>query len=373
MLRRKTLRRYLGKDIPPQVVEASLKSSDCVALDTKNGWQCTPPSYRFDLEFEEDLVEEVARVYGYDKLCRHPRQNIAPASRPSISMEGKASSLLQRMSTLLVGSGYREILSYSFIDKDFQDQVLEIESTEDTDRVLRLQNPLSKEEDALRLSLWPGLLKTLLYNLSRQQERMRIFEHGMVFQSREGVPSQSLQLGGLVCGEVFPSQWRGNKSCDFFDVKGDLERISPSSVALDYVKDEHPALHPGRSARLMLEGKGLGWLGELSPRLAERYKIDATVVLFYLEVEKLVDANAAFVLAPVSPYPSVRCDLALVIPSSLPCNKLQRAVRELGLEELQKMEIFDIYTGEGMAHGHFGVGLRLFLQGAKRTLEKKGD
>ena len=371
VLRRETLRRYLGKDIPSQVVEASLKNSGCVMACAKDSWQCTPRSFRFDLEVEEDLVEEVARVYGYNKLCQRPRQNVSPALCPSANLVSDTGGLLQCMLMLLVGSGYREILSYSFVDRDFQAQILGISSREDTYLALHLQNPFSKNEDVLRLSLWPGLLKTLLYNLSRQQERVRIFEHGMVFHLREGVPSQSLQLGGLACGEVFPSQWRGNKSCDFFDIKGDVERFLHSFAPLDYVHDEHPALHTGRSARIVLDGKDIGWLGELSPRLAERYKLDISVVLFYVELEELVSANKTFVLVPVSPYPSVRYDLALVVPIYLSCNKLQRAVYELGLAELQRVEIFDIYMGRGISDGSFGVGMRLCLQGAKKTLEKK--
>lgn len=359
-LRAERLRRLLGYAPDADEVGAMLERLGVAVTAVADGWRAEVPSWRFDLAIEADLIEEVARLYGYNRAPRtHPRQavRIAPQSETRRAIDAIRDGLVER--------GWHEAVTYSFVDVTVQEAL-----DPDTDP-LALANPLSSDMGVMRTSLWPGLIQTAMHNLNRQQERVRLFEIGKRFRpGGAGALDQTDGLAGLAVGPYRPEQWSATaRETDFFDVKGDLEALlAPlGHERFRFVAAAHPALHPGQSARVERDGVQIGWIGTLHPRLQERFDLARAPVLFEIDLEPLLEQPLP-AFEPVSKYPAIRRDLAVIVDEQVTSDALLASVREAAPAELRDVFVFDVYRGKGIDSGRKSLALGLILQGLSRTL-----
>jgi phenylalanyl-tRNA synthetase beta chain len=319
------------------------------------------PSWRFDIAIEQDLVEEVARIYGYNNL---------PTSTPTMALELQAKPERQQDLSIfrqqLVASGYQEAVTYSFVDPDLQKLV-------DPETVgIALQNPISADMSVMRTSLWPGLLTTAIYNLNRQQNRVRIFEAGQCFVPGEnGALTQNMALAGLICGSRTPTGWTASKDkVDFFDLKGDLEAVlalTGLAEQFSFTAAEHPALHPGQSAMVSRNGEQVGWIGQLHPKLQAQLDFSTPVYLFQVDVAKVSESRLPK-FSEVSKFPAVRRDLAFLMDSQIASADLMSEARNAAGEHLVDLMLFDVYQSKDIDSKGKSLALGLTFQHASRTL-----
>ena len=350
----------LGVAIPDGEVARILRLLGMRTEPQAGGWRVMPPSCRFDIAIEEDLIEEIGRLHGYDRI---PARPAVAELRPGRATESAVPS--ERLGDLLVARGYAEVVCFGFTSSAAQESVLA------GDGGVRLANPLSQDLDALRSSLWPGLLQAARFNFSRQVTRCRLFEQGTVFTADDGRVEESTQVAGLVAGSRMPLHWEGGAAAaDFFDVKGDVDALLSlwrEREALRYVTSTHASLNPGRSAAILLGDRAVGWLGELHPRLQAEFEFKGPVVLFAIDPGIIGPARAPR-FAAYSRFPSVRRDLAVIVDEAVVADDLTKAIAEVLGERLQQQEIFDVYRGKGVDKGRKSVGIGLILQDASRTL-----
>ncbi|RMD79707.1 MAG: phenylalanine--tRNA ligase subunit beta, partial [Gammaproteobacteria bacterium] len=333
-------------------------------------WRVTPPSHRFDLGLEEDLVEEAARLHGYQRLPQAlPRVPLELPPAP----EGRLDP--ERVRALLVERGYHEAVTYSFVDPEL------LARLDPERRPLALANPIAADLAVMRTTLWAGLLQALARNRKRQQERVRLFELGRRYlpappgeePPEDGAPvTEEAVVAAVAWGPVWPEQWGLEaRPVDLFDLKGDLEALlalTGRPEAYRFVAREHPALHPGRSAALLApEGEVAGWLGELHPRLVEALELGQAPQLLELRLADLEPVALPRYRAP-SRFPAVRRDLAVVVPEEVPAGAVAEAVREAAGEVLQELRLFDVYRGKGVESGKKSLAMGLTLQDFSRTL-----
>ena len=319
------------------------------------------PSWRFDIAIEQDLVEEVARIYGYNNL---------PTSTPTMALELQAKPERQQDLSIfrqqLVASGYQEAVTYSFVDPDLQKLV-------DPETVgIALQNPISADMSVMRTSLWPGLLSTAIYNLNRQQNRVRIFETGQCFVPGEnGALTQNMALAGLICGSRIPTGWTASKDkVDFFDLKGDLEAVlalTGLAEQFSFTAAEHPALHPGQSAMVSRNGEQVGWVGQLHPKLQTELDFSTPVYLFQVDVAKVSESRLPK-FSEVSKFPAVRRDLAFLMDNQIASADLMSEARNAAGEHLVDLMLFDVYQSKDIDNKGKSLALGLTFQHASRTL-----
>ncbi len=359
-LRRARVERLLGVDIPPDELVDILRRLNMQVAEAPHGWRVTPPSFRFDIALEADLIEELGRVVGYDAL---------PKRRPNMSTALHAVSEAQldpdRLRDQLVDRGYREAITYSFVEPSLQQRI------EPDLPVLPLKNPISSDMAVMRTTLWCGLIDVALRNQYRQQTRIRLFELGATFVGAGADLVQTRCIAGLVMGTVLPEQWGAAAvAVDFFDVKADVEALfalTGRSETAAFIAAKHPALHPGQSARIMLAGQPLGWLGMLHPELERSLGFDQKVFLFHLDLEPLLQRSVAS-FAGLSRFPRVRRDLALVVGEAMTAQQIIDGV--MGLENglVRQVIVFDVYQGKGVAAGHKSIAVGLILQDDNDTL-----
>ena len=350
----------LGARVPATEVESVLQRLGMTTRGTESGWTVEPPSWRFDIAIEEDLIEEVARVYGYDAIRERPEVGsviFAPLTETRVPED--------RAVSLLVDRGYQEVVTYSFVDRHLQSEL------EPGLEAIRLANPISSEMSDMRVSLWPGLVGVCRQNLKRQQSRIRIFEHGLRFYRQVNEIKQVKSIAGLIAGDRSPEQWGCPPApVDFFDLKGDvgaLLALTGESAEFEFVPERHPALHPGRSARIRRGARPVGWLGALHPAQAARLDLGVEVYLFEIEAEEAFGARVP-VAREVSRYPSVRRDLAVLVGEGVSWETIEREVRAAGGPLLREVRLFDVYRGEGIDSGLKSIALGLILQETSRTL-----
>ncbi len=315
-----------------------------------------PPTSRFDIQIERDLIEEVARLAGYDELpttIAHAQQAIL--AQPTAALDE------QRVLDLLAARGYHEGIHFAFVDPMLQAAIFPGVAAH------TLANPISSDLAVMRLSLWPGLLKAAVENQRRQQSRVRLFEHGVVFPVGE---SERECIAGLAMGSRWPEQWSGGREpTDFFDVRADVEAIlslSDASGAFTFEPATHSALHPGRSARILRDGMSAGWIGELHPRLVRELGFVSAPVMFELEASALAVNYPPYI--EVSRFPQVRRDLAVLVDESVSANALCEQVKSAASSLLREVVVFDVYRGPGIESGRKSVALGLILQDKERTL-----
>jgi phenylalanyl-tRNA synthetase beta chain len=312
----------------------------------------TPPSFRFDLAIEEDLIEEAVRLFGYDNIPAQP-----PAAPSRMLPQDETLLADDSLRQMLVDLDYQEVITYSFVDPAW-------EATLNADACpLLLANPLAIHLSAMRTSLWGGLIETLRHNLNRQQERARIFELGRVYAS---LSEQPMKLGGLIYGDALPEQWGApSRRVDFFDLKGDLERLF--GHGLDARRGTHPALHPGQCAEVWANGRAIGWIGALHPRLVQAFDLPAAPILFELDSQALTRRNLPR-HASLSRFPQVRRDLAFVLDAHTPAGELLSVLREVAADWVRSIDVFDDYRGKGVAENQKSLAIRVVMQDTERTL-----
>jgi len=312
----------------------------------------TPPSFRFDLAIEEDLIEEAVRQFGYDNIPAQP-----PAAPSRMLPQDETVLADDTLRQLLVDLDYQEVITYSFVDPAWETAL------DANARPLPLANPIASQLSAMRTTLWGGLIETLRHNLNRQQERVRIFELGRVYTSQA---KQPMKLGGLAYGDGLPEQWGSpSRRVDFFDLKGDLERLF--GHPLDTQRGTHSALHPGQSAEIWVNGQAVGWIGALHPRLVQAFDLPAVPMLFELDSQALSQRDLPH-HASLSRFPLVRRDLAFVLDAHTPAGELLAALREVAPGSVQSIEVFDDYRGKGVAENQKSLAIRVVMQDTERTL-----
>ena len=321
----------------------------------------TPPNYRFDIEIEEDLIEEIARLYGYDNI---PAQ--APRARMSMLPQTEDARPLQQVRKLLASSGFQEVINFAFVEEAWEQDFSANTSP------IRLANPIASQMSVMRSSLIGGLIANVVTNLKRKQSRVRVFETGRCFfRDTAGGPvagfHQPWKLSGLAFGSALPEQW-GSKSrnVDFYDMKGEVERLLAPAVAR-FKRTTHPALHPGRSARVMLGDQEIGIIGELHPQWLQKYDLPQAPVIFELDLAPLT-ASKLPKYAEVSRQPLATRDLAIVVDQKLELQKLLDGMLANRPAIIQDIRLFDVYTGKGIAQGEKSLAFRIVMQDTQRTL-----
>ncbi len=359
-LRSARVQRLLGMQPDDATVTDILTRLGMSVQTGEAGWQVTPPSFRFDIRIEADLIEEVGRVYGYNRLpstAFHGALDMQPVPEERVP--------LSRLRQLLVSRGYQEAITYSFVDPEIQHLVdPEVEP-------VALANPISSELSVMRTSLWQGLLRTLQHNLNRQQKRVRIFEHGLNFIKQDIDINQDEYVAGVLSGGLVEEQWgEPERDVDFFDMKSDVEALldlGGRGETFRFLTGTHPALHPGQTAEIQRDGKRVGWLGCIHPELARQLDIEPKTFLFELHSATVAEGRAVS-FREISKFPSVRRDLAVVVDESVSALALQEAIRESCGDQLQELTLFDVYRGKGVESGRKSIAFGLILQESSRTL-----
>ncbi|MBG6245030.1 phenylalanine--tRNA ligase subunit beta [Candidatus Symbiopectobacterium sp. 'North America'] len=364
--RREKLDRLIGHVVSDEQVSDILTRLGCSVARTDAGWTAVAPSWRFDMEIEEDLVEEVARVYGYDNIPNIP--TYAPLTMTS---HREAALSLKRVKTLLVDRGYQEAITYSFVDPKVQSLI------HPGEEALILPSPISTEMSAMRLSLWSGLLGAVVYNQNRQQSRLRLFESGLRFvpdsQDKLGI-RQDLMLAGVITGNRYDEHWDlARQTVDFYDLKGDLEALLSLTGKLSEIEfkaESHPALHPGQSAAIYLAGEPVGFIGVIHPGLERKLDLNGRTVVFELSWNKVADRVVPDA-SEISRYPSNRRDIAVVVAENVSAGEVLSECKKVGANQLVGVNLFDVYRGKGVEEGYKSLAISLVLQDTSRTLAEE--
>ncbi|ALZ14047.1 phenylalanine--tRNA ligase subunit beta [Pseudomonas aeruginosa] len=360
-LRAERVTQMLGMPLDAAEIVRLLQALELtVVADGEGQWSVGVPSHRFDISLEVDLIEELARLYGYNRLpVRYPQARLAPNNKP------EARAALPLLRRLLVARGYQEAITFSFIDPAL------FELFDPGTQPLTLANPISADMAAMRSSLWPGLVKALQHNLNRQQSRVRLFESGLRFVGQLEGLKQEAMLAGAICGKRLPEGWaNGRDGVDFFDAKADVEAVLASAGALgdfSFVPGEHPALHPGQTARIERDGRLVGYLGALHPELAKKLDLEQPVFLFELLLAEVVDGHLPK-FRELSRFPEVRRDLALLVDQDVPAQDILTQIRAAAGEWLTDLRLFDVYHGKGIDPHRKSLAVGLTWQHPSRTL-----
>jgi len=316
----------------------------------------TPPSRRFDLAIEEDFVEEVARIHGFDNIPATPRAHV-----DHMLPDPEGTRPRRAIQRALVDLDWQEVVTFSFVSSATETAL------DAAARPIKVLNPIAAHLDVMRTSMLPGLVDTLRTNVNRKMSRIRIFEVGRIFSRANSHYDQPLRVGGLAFGSARPEQWgEAVRDVDFFDVKGDLEALAaPRRVTTEPFA--HPALHPGRAARVMIDGKAAGWLGELHPRLLRVFDLPKAPIVFELDLDAL-SHGAVPAGRPVSRVPVARRDLAIVVDENVPAQALLDALDEAKPAHVISLALFDVYRGAGLTDGRKSLAILVLMQDTSRTL-----
>ena len=358
-LRPTKIESMLGMPMAASDVEEILTRLGMKVSANDAGWSVVAPSWRFDMEREEDLIEELARVYGYANL---------PTRLPLVQAQPQVPEALlnvRRVADALQSRGYLEVITYSFVDPAVQKEV------DPTVAGLALANPISSELGVMRTSLWSGLLSCARYNLNRQMDRLRLFETGLRFVPTKVELKQESVLSGLIYGSAAPLNWSAAaRKVDFYDLKGDVQALLGLSgrANWEFVPAEHPALHPGQSAEVQIDGVHAGWIGKLHPGVAAKLDVAEDIYLFELLNDVILSASVPK-FVELSDQPAVRRDLAFVLKAETPAGSVIAAVRSACDLSLKDVRIFDVYQGDRVPEGMKSLALGLTFQERSRTLK----
>ena len=358
-LRHERLARVLGVRVADAEVERILHALGLGVETTDDGWRVTSPTRRFDIAIEEDLIEEIARIHGYNAIPTTLPGGATRVVSPPETVLDEATVRRQ-----LVAREYLEAINYAFVDDAL------LTRWQATDRAVPLANPLSAELGTMRTMLLPGLVAALGRNAARQQSRVRLFEIGKTFAARDGeAPLETRRLAATVCGDARSEQWDARaRPVDFHDLKGDLDSLAAAAGAsLDYRPSPSAWGHPGRSADVYRDGERIGWIGQLHPRLQKALDLDTDVIGFEVDLAALQQRPLARSVA-LSRYPSVRRDLAFVVPETVSWAALAGTVKRAAGPSLRDLRLFDRYVGKGVETGCKSLAMGLILQEESRTL-----
>lgn len=359
-LRTTRVSQILGLTLSQAVIQDILERLGMRLESNVEGWRVTPPSARFDLVEEVDLIADIGRIHGYDQIpVSHAGAAVVTRAAPEADFD------LDRARLLLVDRGFNEVISYSFVNPDVQTKLEPERAT------LALANPLSADLSVMRTSLWPGLLQAARYNQARQQERVRIFEAGLRFWPGPEGLRQEPGLAGLMIGPVDPEQWgQGGRRADFFDLKADVEAVlalTGDPARFTFVPGSHPALHPGQAALIQCDGQTVGRLGMLHPALCEQFDLSADGFLFELDTAPL-SIGALPQFQPISRFPANRRDIAILVDEAVPFDAVLHCIRAAESTLLRDVILFDVYSGKNIEPGRKSLALGLILQAYSQTL-----
>ncbi len=359
-LRRDRLARVLGVEVDEKTVADILTRLDMKVQVVDNGWSVVPPARRFDIAIEEDLIEEIGRIYGYDNIPE-------AAGSSGIALQGAAENRfdLDEVQRLLISRDYQEVITYSFISPDLANALVP------NNEPIRLANPLSADMAVMRPTLWAGLLETAKYNQARQQDRIRIFESGLKFISQDNEIKQEKMLSALIQGNAAEKQWGlDGRAADFYDLKADVEAILALTGAPEefrFQPDTHPSLHPGQSARIIRGELDVGWMGLLHPKLEKELDVGRKSYVVEINLASLEDRHVPD-FVPISRFPAIRRDLALVVDENVSFAEVKQCASEAAPAILQDIKLFDVYTGQNIELKRKSLALSLILQDSSRTL-----
>jgi len=369
-LRREKLDARIGHHIEDDKVTEILTRLGFTVSTTGEGvdkvWQVVVSAYRFDIKIEVDLIEEVARIYGYNNI-----PNISPKATLKMCEKKEAKLSLSNLKQVLVNRDYQEAITYSFVDPKVQ-ALLHPEQA-----VMTLPHPISSEMSVMRLSLWTGLLQAMVYNQNRQQGRVRLFEAGLRFvpdESAENGVRQQNMIAGVISGQRVDEHWSMEKSAtDFYDIKGDVEAVlalTCDAQGYEFSKAEVDALHPGQTAKITKNGIYVGCVGALHPELERKLGLNGRTLIFELLlsevlVQKIPEAS------DISRFPANRRDLAIVVKEEVDAKKVLQLIEKVGGNYLIDLNLFDVYQGQGIDDGFKSLAIALVLQDTSKTLEEK--
>ncbi len=355
----------LGYDVAADFVEQTLSRLGMQVNSNGNNdskrWEVIPPSYRFDIAIKEDLIEEVARIYGYDNI---------QIKMPVLEIELKPAQdrlSIQQLRQTLVSLGYQEAISFSFSDEKLEKQL------NPEVKLLKLANPISSELGAMRSTLLSSLIPSVQYNLNRQQSRVRLFETGLRFDYEQATGIQDLKqiptLAMIATGTAIPEQWHAKaQPMDFYDLKGEVERVLASAqLTAEFKPSSLPWLHPGQSANIVVQGKVIGYLGRLHPALEDQLDLGKTWVC-EVDLDVLLQPYVSN-FTELSRFPTVRRDIAILISANITIDQIQHTIQSAAGEWLIQSWLFDVYTGQGIEAGQRSLAFALLWQHPERTLE----
>jgi phenylalanyl-tRNA synthetase beta chain len=315
----------------------------------------SPPSYRFDIEIEEDLIEEVARLHGYDHIPA-----ISPIASLNMLPAPEAHVRHAVLRSQLVGVGYQEVVNYSFVDARWEHELLNNPSP------IQLQNPIASNLSVMRTSLWGGLIDALVYNLNRKHVRAQFFELGATYEKVANNFIETQKIAGLFYGALKPEQWAdAGEDATFFDIKAHVMLLTGADVV--FKKAEHSALHPGQTAQIFKHDQAIGWLGKLHPRWQQQHQLAKNTFLFELDVAAL-QTKAVSAFTEVSKFLNVRRDLAIVIDSEIALSAVTNAINEAKIPLVSQVALFDLYQGKGIAENKKSLALSVLMHDTQRTL-----
>lgn len=336
-----------------------LERLQCQVIIKKEGWEVLPPSFRYDLKEEIDLIEELARIIGYSEI-----KASEPTGKIIFNAVSQGEVIEARVKRILVDLGYQEAITYSFVDEQLQRRLFPMEEG------LALVNPISSDMGVMRLSTWTGLLNVVQYNQYRQQHRLKFFEIGQCF--RNGAATWENYLGGVVCGEAFVEHWgMPKRKVDFYDVKGHVETLFKTLGlpvdALGFEEGNFSACHPGQCAQITWHGKVMGVMGKLHPQVQKEWDLQGPIYLFELALAPLQESIVPIFARP-SKFPENRRDIAVIVKETISGKNLVSSIRKHAGELLQDVIVFDVYNGKGIEPGQKSVAMGLILQHPSRTL-----
>ena len=355
----------LGINIPPdEIRDIILRLGFSITREDSEGMTVGVPSYRFDISLEADLIEELVRVYGYENVPKTSGIFTQALNSPN----PESTVTLRRLKTALVDLDYQEVVTYSFIDPKKSDLISMISESEK----VSLKNPISNEMSVMRSSLLPGLIEAYKYNANRHQERIRLFECGLVFKQERDSIRQESRVAGLISGDRMPRSWINEKGdADFYDLKGDVEilmGLSRSENEYSFIKSEHKSMHPGQCAQAILPDETIvGHIGALNPRILQGLGLDDSIFVFELKL-KALQLGMIPKAETLSKFPSVARDLAILVGSEIPAAQILGSVTDNAGEYLINSRIFDVYQGDGVEKGKKSIALGLTWQHPSRTL-----
>ena len=359
-LRRARLAQLLGAAIDDHSVADILTRLELHVDAVDDGWDVIPPSHRFDINIEVDLIEEVARIHGYDSIPETTAIAATPLAKVTETLIDS-----EKASATLVARDYYEAVSYAFVDAEMNKLLTGVEAK------IVLANPISSEMSVMRTSLWPGLVSAAASNTARQQDRVRLFEIGKSFHGSIEDREEVVRIAGVATGHAQPEQWGAKtQSLDFFDIKSDVEALlalAGEDLDVAFEAAEHPALQPGQSAHILRDGSVIGVIGKLHPGVAKAFDIKRSVYVFELDALAAL-RSAAPTAESISKFPAIRRDIAVVVDNKISADDIVRAARAAAPDLVKSVRIFDVYTGSGIEAGRKSVALGLILQETSRTL-----
>ncbi|MCI0506195.1 MAG: phenylalanine--tRNA ligase subunit beta [Gammaproteobacteria bacterium] len=374
LLRHERLKKVLGANLDASIVDDILFRLELQHVEQEHGWTVTAPSFRFDVESEEDLIEEVARIYGYANI---------PAARtqaPSVMLPVTESGVtVQRIQNTLIDRGYQEAITYSFVDPKIQSHLYS------SNGAVTLANPISADMSEMRTTLWPGLISAIIHNLNRQQSTIKLFETGLRFIRMGNDLQQEPMIAGAITGSALPIQWgKENRNIDFFDMKSDVESIvalTGNTDAFMFVPDKHPALHPGQTAKIVrhtqlnqkdadnrsVDFEEIGWLGAIHPAVGKKLDVDQPIYVFEIKLAAVTQRIIPR-FEEIPKFPSIKRDLAIVVDEGISAQAVSDCIRRASTAMLTNLKLFDVYQGKGIDSGRKSLAFSLTLQDRDRTL-----